>query len=151
MALWNTALTLLDRLSAPKTAAAHCDVPCGIYDPKTAQIAVDTVIAMITKMEALPAPTADADTQTRLSYENTVTRMITTKEEHAERVKHEVTVLWGDYFKPPHLQMFPELHTHVWNTLKLASKCKQEVDLQAAQDLKAAVDQIADWFWESKK
>lgn len=151
MSLWNKVLALLDRLDAPTTAYAHCDVPCGIYDPHGAQVAADTVIAMVTKMQALQAPAAGADIKTRQTYENTVTRMITTKEQHAEILKHEVTVLWGDYFKPPHVQMFPNLHEHVWNTLKLASKCKQEVNLEAAQELKQAVDQIAEWFAESKR
>jgi len=151
MSLWNHALALLDRVNAPRTASAHCDVPCGIYDPHDAQQAAETVISMITRMAALEAPGAGADQAARQTYLNTVTRMIATKEEHAEKAKHEVTVLWGDYFTPAHLSVAPNLHEHVWNTLKLASKCKREVNMEAAQQLKAAVDQIAAWFAETKK
>lgn len=151
MSLWNRAIAALDRLSAPATVSAHCDVPCGIYDPKAAQVAAETVVTMITKMQALTPPGPDADQATQQTYANTLSRMITTKEEHAERVKHEVTILWGDYFKPPHVQQYPNLHEHVWNTLKQASAAKQTVDLEAAQKLQAMVNQIADWFWETKK
>jgi len=151
MSIWNRALSLVDRLSPPAPAHAHCDVPCGIYDPKGAQVAAETVMTMVTKMQALTPPGADADATAQLTYQNAVARMIAVKEIHAELVKHEVTVLWADYFKPPHLQTFPNLHEHVWNTLKLASRCKQNVDLEATKELQAAVDQIAQWFWDSKK
>jgi nickel superoxide dismutase len=151
VALWNQALALLDRLNAPRTAHAHCDVPCGIYNPGDAQEAVETVISMVTKIQALTPPPADADQATSQAYYNTLTRMVTTKEEHAEKAKREVTILWGDYFTPAHLAVAPGLHEHVWNTLKLASKCKREVNMDAAQQLKDAVDQIAVWFAETKK
>ena len=150
MPLWNHALRLIDRISAPKTVHAHCDVPCGIYTPDGAQLGAETVETMITKMQALTLPDGNTDLATRQTYENTVARMIATKEQHAEIVKHEVTVLWGDYFKQQHLEQFPDLHTHVWNTLKQASQCKQTVDLEAARKLRRMVDQIADWFYESK-
>lgn len=151
MSLWNHALALLDRVSAPRSVSAHCDVPCGIYDPKAAQVAAETVLTMVTKMEALPMPGPGASQADMLAFANTIGRMVATKEEHAEKVKREIQILWSDYFKPPHLEMFPDLHTHVWNTLKKASQCKQEVNLQAAQELQAMVNQVADWFWESKK
>jgi nickel superoxide dismutase len=76
---------------------------------------------------------------------------VAVKEEHAEKVKHEVQVIWSDYFKPEHLAAFPELHTKVWNLLKLAGKNKQGVDAQAAADLEAATKEFADMFWATKK
>ena len=150
MSFWNRALVLLDRLNAPRVAAAHCDVPCGIYNPIPAQIAAETVVTMVQKMQALTPPPPDADLATRQQYENTVGRMIATKEIHAELVKREVQILWSDYFKPQHLEMFPDLHDFVWKTLKQASSCKQNADIDAARKLHEKVHQIGDWFYQSK-
>jgi nickel superoxide dismutase len=141
----------LDHVSPPRTAYAHCDVPCGIYDPQAAQIAAQTVQTMVTKMQALTPPAAGADLGARQAYENSVTRMITTKEEHAERVKREILILWTDYFKPPHFERWPDLHSKVNQLCKTASQCKQEVNADAAQKLRDQVEEVANIFWESKK
>src|SRR5690606_8310730 len=130
---------------------AHCDVPCGIYDPAPATIAANTVLTMTQKILDLKVPGANASDDERRAYTNTVTRMISTKEEHAHIAKREVLILWTDYFKPEHLSKYPDLHDMVWKTTKLCSKSKQEVNLQAAQDLVASVKKIADTFWDSKK
>ncbi len=150
MPFWNRALALLDRVDAPRTVYAHCDIPCGIYDPRSAQIAAQTVVALTQKMMALTPPGADADQHDRQSYENTIARMAMVRDEHAEKVKHEVTILWGDFFKPPHVQQFPNLHETVWMTLKQSSQARQTMDLEAAQKLQQMVDQIAGWFYEAK-
>ncbi|MBM4363369.1 MAG: superoxide dismutase, Ni [Deltaproteobacteria bacterium] len=133
------------RALTPRVAArAHCDVPCGIYDPIAATIAAQTVAKMVEKINDLKG---NMDT----AGANTFTRCVTVKEEHAEKVKREVTILWGDYFKPEHLAKHPDLHTLVWQTLKLASKNKQNVDAAAAAELQANVKRISDIFWETKK
>jgi nickel superoxide dismutase len=126
-------------------AHAHCDIPCGIYDPSEAVLAARTVARMVELIGKLPegAP-AVAD-------RNTFVRCVAVKEEHAEKVKHAVAEIWGDYFKPEHLAAYPELHTKVWSLLKLAGKCKQTVDAQAAADLEGAVKEFADMFWATKK
>ena len=81
------------------------------------------------------------------AYRNSLGRYIAVKEQHAELVKHEVDVLWHDYFKPEHLEKYPDLHNSVWETTKLASTNKQTVDLDAAKSLVASVDKIAETFW----
>ena len=73
------------------------------------------------------------------------------KEQHAEIVKHEITIIWGDYFKPEHVERYPDLHDRVWKILKLAGKNKQNIDAQAAAELEAAVKEFADIFWSTKK
>lgn len=151
MSLVDRVFQALDRVAPPRVAHAHCDVPCGIYDPHEAQLAAQTVQTMVTKMQALAAPAANADLATRQAYENTVTRMITTKEQHAEKVKREVLILWTDYFKPPHFERWPDLHLKVNTACKTASKCKVEVNAEACQQLRDQVDEIANIFWESKK
>ena len=132
-------------LRPPEIAHAHCDVPCGIYDPHTAELAARTVARMVELIGQLP--------KERLTEaeRHKFVRCIAVKEQHAEKVKHEVQVIWSDYFKPEHLAAFPDLHTKVWNLLKLAGKNKQAIDAQAAADLEAATKEFADMFWATKK
>ncbi|HZP96092.1 MAG TPA: superoxide dismutase, Ni [Candidatus Limnocylindria bacterium] len=137
---------MLARLLKPTTVAyAHCDIPCGIYDPTPAKIAADTVAKMVEKINALDKSATDFTTR------GNFVRMVVVKEQHAEICKKELQVLWSDYFKPEHLEKFPKLHDTFWKALKLASKNKQSVDAQAAADLQAAVKEISDMFWATKK
>ena len=142
------ALRALDRISPPATAHAHCDIPCGIYDPHLLQVAALTVIRMNQLIEALGeggGSKADQD-----KWHNSMSRYVLVKEEHAELAKREARVIWGDYFKPEHAEKYPELHGLVWNIMKLGGKCKQEVNMQAAQDLLAQAQRFAEIFWETK-
>lgn len=136
-------LTTMKKWFGFMTADAHCDVPCGVYDPSTAQVAAKTVLSLTKKILDLPVPTGPNDVR---AYENTVTRMITVKEEHARICKTEILILWTDYFKPNHLEMFPDLHTTIWNTAKLVSYCKQNLDLAKCEELQAQVNKIANMF-----
>lgn len=135
----------LFREFTPVTVYAHCDVPCGIYDPSGAVVAAKTVarmVELITQAE-IGGPTDHA-------ARNKLVRCIAVKEEHAEKVKHEVQIIWSDYFKPEHLAKFPDLHDQVWKLLKLASKNKQNVDAAAAAELVAATEAFAATFAASK-
>lgn len=129
-------------------AFAHCDVPCGIYDSKPAQIAAATVLKMVQKI--MDINSAAPGTPEELQARNSFVRMVWTKEEHARKCKEELLILWTDYFKPEHLEKFPDLHTKFWNAAKLCSKNKQAVDLSLAQELVKVVDEIADIFTKSK-
>ena len=125
-------------------AEAHCDIPCGIYDPIAAKIAAQTVLKMVMRIQSLDDPGSSADAL------NSASRYVTVKEEHAELTKHELDILWHDYFKPEHLDKYPDLHTTFWNATKLASANKQGVDLDAARSLVDSVDKIAEIFWATK-
>lgn len=137
-------LSLITSIFPQETAYAHCDIPCGIYDPKPAQIAAATVLKMVQLIQELPKDNVSIDDR------NKFVRCVLTKEEHARLCKKELLILWTDYFKPEHLEKFPDLHTKFWNGAKLCSKNKQAVDLNLAQDLVKAVDEIADIFAKSK-
>lgn len=139
----NRASSLIARLIGPEEAHAHCDVPCGIYDPHAAQIAALTVIRMNQLIEQLQAGDDKATAHAMARY-------TAAKEHHAELVKHEVRIIWGDYFKPEHLEKYGDLQSTVFNIMKLASKARQEVNMEAAQDLLAAVQRFAELFWDSK-
>ncbi|OGH33531.1 MAG: superoxide dismutase, Ni [Candidatus Levybacteria bacterium RIFCSPHIGHO2_02_FULL_42_12] len=128
---------------------AHCDVPCGIYDPKAAQIAAQTVLKMVEKINELSLPDFSKKEEVD-EYLNSMTRFVWTKEEHSRKCKEELLILWTDYFKPEHLALFPNLHDVFWKAAKLCSCNKQCVDITHAQELVEAVDQIADMFVKTK-
>ncbi len=130
-------------------ASAHCDVPCGIYDPSAMQIAAKTVLVMVQKINSLEKP-EKGEKENWLNYKNSLTRMIWTKEEHARKCKEELLILWTDYFKPEHLEKFPDLHDIFWKAAKLCSKNKQEISEKTAQELIEATNKIADIFQQSK-
>jgi nickel superoxide dismutase len=132
----------LDRVAPPATAEAHCDIPCGIYDPHLMQIAALSVVRMNQLIDAL----GDDAAKTKSS----LSRYITVKEEHAEIVKREARIIWGDYFKPEHLEKYKDLHQVTWDIMKLAGKNKQEVNAGAADELLAATQKFAEMFWDSK-
>ncbi len=136
---------VLDKFSIEEVSA-HCDVPCGIYDPHRMQVGAHTVIRMIDLMHDLDKnhKVHDAD------FQNTMIRHIIVKEEHAEIVKHEARILWGDYFKPEHTKDNPELNELIWNIMKLGSKAKQTVDRKVAEDLLEATRKLAEIFWKTK-
>ncbi len=138
------------RVFSVETVHAHCDIPCGIYDPALAQTAAQTVVRMNQLIDALQPPAASASKADMDRYLHSLARYTAVKEEHAELAKREVRIIWGDYFKPEHVEKYPDLHATVWNIMKLGSKCRQEVNMQAAQDLLAAVQKFAEIFWQSK-
>ena len=134
----------LRSLIAPRLVVhAHCDIPCGIYDPTAAKVASDTVAKMVEKITGA-AGTDEASRNTRI-------RAVVVKEEHAQICKKELLILWTDYFKPEHLEKYPKLHETFWKAAKLCSKNKQNVDAAAAAELQAAVKEISDIFWATKK
>lgn len=137
-------IELFIKILPVKTALAHCDIPCGIYDPHGAQLAAKTVLTMVQKIKELPK-------NYELTTQNSLIRMVSVKEHHAEICKREVLILWTDYFKAEHLEKFPDLHELVWKTAKLCSDNKRVVDEAKAQELIEAVDKIAGIFNQTKK
>lgn len=122
------------------TAYAHCDLPCGVYDPAQARIEAQSIKAVMQKY-------ADSDD------EAFKIRAIMIKEQRAELVKHHLWVLWTDYFKPEHVERFPQIHDLFWQATKLAgaSGAKGSMDVAVADQLLAKIDEIATIFAETKK
>lgn len=137
-------LRIVDKIFPPVIAYAHCDVPCGIYDSRPAQIAAETVVKMVEKIEGLPKENPTVNDR------NLFVRAVWTKEEHARKCKEELLILWTDFFKSEHLEDFPNLHETIWRAAKLCSKNKQEVSMDLALELKKAVDEIAEMFAKAK-
>ncbi|CAI8229588.1 MAG: Superoxide dismutase [Ni] [Methanobacteriota archaeon] len=133
--------------SVLKTADAHCDGPCGVYDPASARIAGEAVQSMTKKMMDLSESDADCSSA---SYINTMSRYASIKEEEAQKCKDELLVLWTDYFKPVHLESNPEIHNIFWTAAKLCSACKVEVSVIHAQELMDAIEEIHNLFWATK-
>jgi len=150
MSLLHTLFRWSDRIAPARVAYAHCDIPCGIYDPHHAQLAAHTVIRMNMLINDLKKPGSGSKPEEIQEYGNKLARYVATKEQHAEIAKAEVRILWADYFKPEHVQQFPQLHDLVWKALKTASKARQEINMQAAEDLLNQVNEIAEVFWKTK-
>ena len=137
-------MNLITRLLRPSQVAyAHCDGPCGVYDPAAARIAAEAVLSMEKKIAALGEGSDLASVNTR-------TRFIDIKESQAELAKHELDVLWHDYFKPEHLEKYPNLHDTFWKAAKLCSKNKTEQDPANGEALLAAIEEIHTIFWATK-
>ncbi len=132
-----------------KIAEAHCDGPCGVYDPASIRIAAEAVVSMTKKILDLKAPDG-GDGKAMANYINTMSRYISIKEEQSTLAKREMLVLWTDYFKPVHLEQFPNLHEVFWKAAKSCSACKVEVSLEHAAELMDACKEIHDIFWASK-
>jgi nickel superoxide dismutase len=134
-------MQLLTRLFRPKTTvSAHCDLPCGVYDPAQARIEAESVKAICEKYQQ------SDDSVFR-------TRALIIKEERAELVKHHLWVLWTDYFKPPHFERYPHLHQLFNEATKLAGAAggKGTVDPAKADELLSKIAEIDKIFWETKQ
>ena len=128
----------LPRLLTPRTVvSAHCDLPCGVYDPAQARIEAQSIKAICEKYAA------NDDEAFR-------TRAILIKEQRSELVKHHLWVLWTDYFKPEHLEKHPNLHELFWSATKEAGAAKKSNDPAQGQKLLDSIDEIAKVFWETK-
>jgi len=127
-------MSRLQRWLEPRSVAhAHCDIPCGVYDPQQARLEAESCYKIIQKYN-------DS------SDEVFRTRCITVKEERAELTKHHIDVMWHDYFKPEHLTKFADLHDVCWKASKQASIVKRTVSIDEAQKLLDLIDQI-DHMW----
>ncbi len=132
---------MIQRLfAAPVEVSAHCDLPCGVYDPAQARIEAQSIKAILEKAAA------SDDQEFKV-------RSILIKEQRSELVKHHLWVLWTDYFKAPHFEKYPQLHTLFNEATKLAGATgtKGSSDVAKADELLAKIDQIAEIFWETKK
>jgi nickel superoxide dismutase len=119
------------------TASAHCDLPCGVYDPAQAKIEAESVKMILEKMQSM-----EGDDRMRA---------IVIKEQRAELVKHHLMVLWADYFKPEHLELLPNLHDTFWKAIKQASDCKHHSNVEDGEKLVQMCNDISDMFYETKK
>ncbi|MFW9853639.1 MAG: superoxide dismutase, Ni [Candidatus Thorarchaeota archaeon] len=136
-------MKIIEKILKPEIGYAHCDIPCGIYDPHLAQVAAHTVIRMVNLINDLPNRTDQANA-------HKFSRYIATKEEHAELVKHEIRVIWGDFIKPVHVEQFPEISDLVPRIMQQASQARQEINLEIAAQLLNSVQEFAIIFWKIK-
>jgi len=128
---------LVDRVCPPRQVHAHCDLPCGVYDPAQARIEAESVKGIQEKYQA---------SEDEVFRE----RAVLIKEERADLVKHHLWVLWTDYFKPEHLAKYPELHTMFWEATKAAGAVKKSQDPADGQKLLDRIADIDRIFWETK-
>jgi nickel superoxide dismutase len=128
---------LTNLLRPSRVVHAHCDLPCGIYDPAQARIEAESVKAIQEKYQG------NDDPEFRQ-------RCVLIKEERADMVKHHLWVLWTDYFKPEHLAKYPNLHELFWNATKEAGAAKKSDDPSQGDKLLGLIKEIDTIFWETK-
>jgi nickel superoxide dismutase len=138
--------SMLGSLLRPRRLVhAHCDLPCGIYDPAQARIEAESVKAIQQRyQDAEKFKTASE------SVEDYRARCLGIKEERANMVKDHLWILWTDYFKPEHVEKYPQLHELFWKATKAAGAAKKAQDPAQGQELLDAIDEIAKIFWETK-
>jgi nickel superoxide dismutase len=124
---------------------AHCDIPCKIYEPLEAQVAVLTIIRTTDLINELIEKGLD-DPNDNAQF----SRLVIQKEEHGIKVKELVRVIWGDYFKQPQIEKFPEIHELVHKIILTSSKAKQKIDKTASLELLSYINRFAEIFWETK-
>jgi len=123
---------------------AHCDIPCKIYDPAIAQVAALSVVRLIDLLHEIDP------SDSTLKSEANKSRLVIEKETQAKIVKNEVTIIWGDYFKAPQIEAHPNIHNLVHDIMMTASKCKQDVKRENAEELVAKINEFATIFWKTK-
>ncbi len=138
-------LNKLDKAVSFDRVSAHCDIPCGIYDPMVAQIAALTVIRNTDQLNEI-AEKGEISLNDRANF----ARIVATREAHAIKVKEEINIIWGDFIKQPQLDEYPELHDLVHGIMLAGSKAKQHVDKVASLDLLDKVNRFAEIFWTIK-
>ncbi|OUR74230.1 superoxide dismutase, Ni [Methylophaga sp. 41_12_T18] len=138
-------VTALDKVFSVPTASAHCDIPCKIYDPSSAQIAVLTMVRMIDLIEEI-----SQKAELTIADQAQLIRLTNEKEAHGVKLKEEIRVIWGDYFKQPQFDQFPEIHSLVHNIMLQASKTKQHVAREHGLKLLELVNEFAAAFWTTK-
>lgn len=129
-----------------KPVFAHCDVPCGIYETDTMTHAAATCKRMVEKYLEI-GEVDDEDPESM----NTAIRCVMIKEEHAQACKDQLYLLWSDYFKPEHVEKFPNLHEQFWMATKQCGKVKQSMNIEECDTLITMVHEIAHIFADSKK
>ncbi len=127
-----------------QSVRAHCDIPCKIYDPSVAQVAALSVARLLDLIHEVNLINGGTSSAAQLS------RLVTEKETEAGLVKKEVMIIWGDYFKEPQIQQFPEIHSLVHSLMQIASKCKQNIDPENGDELIRQLNRFAEIFWETK-
>jgi nickel superoxide dismutase len=146
--------SLLGRLESRRPAldvSAHCDGPCGVYDPADARIRAEAVLSMTKKILDLEQPSkSEGNAAAVVAYLNTTARFIAIKEQEAQGAKDQLLILWTDYFNPERTADYPDLWQTFWNAAKLCSRNKTELSVEAGEQLLATIEEIHNVFWATK-
>ncbi|MBG56528.1 MAG: superoxide dismutase, Ni [Deltaproteobacteria bacterium] len=138
-------INYLDNKGYIESVSAHCDIPCKIYDPIVAQIGVLTMIRVVDLIGEL-----NTNNDASLTEKAQFSRLVAQKEEHGLKVKEDIRVIWGDYFKTPQFEKFPEIHDLTHSIMLNCSKAKQNISREACVQLLEKVNRFAEIFWLSK-
>ena len=114
------------------SAAAHCQIPCGIYDD---QVRADLIAEHATTIEKSMNQIVELSSAATVNY-NQLVRWVTNKEEHATEIQRIVS----DYFLTqrikPDAEKYPDKLKALHGLLLAAMKCKQTTDLANVEELR---------------
>lgn len=136
-------LFVISKIIPTRIAYAHCDIPCGIYDPHAAQVGAHTIIRMTQLLSELKRVD-------ETKAEHDIARMTHVKEEHGSLVEEELGTLENDYFKEEHFKAYSQLKELIGNAVKLSVKTRQTIDMTSAEQLLEAVLKISEIFYKTK-
>ncbi|MCP5052092.1 MAG: superoxide dismutase, Ni [bacterium] len=139
-------LEKLDSKAGIREVSAHCDIPCGIYDPISAQLAALSVVRMMDLMHKLHGEGEKGSVE----YDNSMSRYVAVKEEHAEKCKHEIRIIWGDFIKHDQQEAYPAIDGIVHKVMQLGSACRQTANRESGLALVEKVNEFAEIFWKIK-
>ena len=141
----HTIFKKIDQIMSFEVASAHCDIPCKIYDPSGAQVAALSVIRFMDLIAEIGAK----DSLT-IADQAQLARLVAEKETHAAKVKEDIRVIWGDYFKQPQFDQFPDIHSLVHSIMLAGGACKQGIEREKGEKLLTLVNEFASAFWATK-
>ena len=148
--MMNVFYRLISQVLPTKIAYAHCDIPCGIYDPHNAQMAAHTVLRMTNLLNELKPSKEEPEFEERKRIISQISRLTKVKEKHGGMVEEELGTLENDYFKEEHFAKFPELKKLIEDAVKLSIKTRQNIDMKSAEEMLEKVMQIAEIFYKTK-
>jgi nickel superoxide dismutase len=144
--MMHSVIKILDKVIHFKTAQAHCDIPCKIYDPATAQLAALTCVRLMDLIKEIE----DKGALSVADYAQ-VSRLVGEKESASTEVKDAISIIWGDYFKAPQFELVSNAHNLTHSIMLQASKCKQGIDRAEGEKLVDLVNDFAEAFWLTKE
>ncbi|MFT2111559.1 superoxide dismutase, Ni [Marinomonas sp. 2405UD68-3] len=143
--MMHSLMSTIDKIIGFKTAQAHCDIPCKIYDPATAQLAALSCVRLMDLIKEIE----DKDSLSVADYTQ-IARLVSEKESAGTEVKDAIRIIWGDYFKTPQFEQVPHIHDLTHSIMLQASKCKQNIDRTEGEKLVELINIFADAFWLTK-
>jgi nickel superoxide dismutase len=139
---WTVLVFCLVFLGASQ-AAAHCEIPCGIYDD---EMRVKMIAEHTTTIEKSMKKILDLSRQKPMDH-NQLVRWVSNKEHHANELQHIVT----QYFMTQRIKLDTKDYAKklglLHKMLIYAMKCKQTTDLSHVSTLRSLLKEFQSLYF----